>query len=287
MVIGLMTGLTGRLLLITIRKRTDLMLNEAFAHISEKVEAALQPQGFTRAKITSADENELVSLFTSENMAYSVIYYKDKHHTLLRECAMTDDGPDNNWKTLATWMFDPEHDTMKEASSIANDFCDALSAPSAVKKAKQAKKTKKSDDGNADPLFLSKRFITLFPELKDEIREEQDCYYPFRGVTFTRASIVPRVNKLVHEGREGELKKRGNILSTQYTKGDADTRSIITIVILNSIPEADEARIEEHLGDNLKKAFTYAKKYRNKTVKPEKEKKKKKTIAQRLEGMQR
>ena len=262
------------------------MLNEAFTHISDKVEAALQPQGFTRAKITSSDENELVSLFTSENMAYSVIYYKDKQHTLLRECAMTDEGPDNNWKTLATWMFDPERDTMKEASSIANDFCDAISAPSAIKKAKQAKKTKKSDDGNADPLFLSKRFLTLFPDMKDEIREEQDCYYPFRGVTFTKASIVPRVNRLVREGRTADLKKLGSILSAQYVNGDADARSIITIVILNSIPEEDESKLEEHLSDNLKKAFDFAKKYRYKTVKPEKEKKKKQTIAQRLEGMQ-
>ena len=262
------------------------MLNEAFNLISEKVEEALKPQGFTKVKISSTDENELVSMFTSENMAYSVIYYKDNMRTLLREGGMTDDGPDNKWKTLATWLFDPEHDTMKEANSIANDFCDALSAPSAVKKAKQAKKTKKSEDGNADPLFLAKRFITLFPDIQDEIREEQDCYYPFRGVTFTRASVVPRVNKLVREGKAGELKKLGSILSAQYTNGDADTRSIITIVILNSIPEEDESKIEEHLSDALKKAFTYAKKYRNKTVKPEKEKKPKKTIAQRLEGMQ-
>ena len=262
-----------------------MMLNEAFEHIAGRVEEKLAPQGFTRAKIASSDENELVALFTSENMAYSVIYYKDKQHTLLRECGMTDEGPDNEWKTLATWMFDPEHDTMKEAASIANDFCDAISAPSAVKKLKQAKK-KKSEDGNADPLFLAKRFATLFPDMKDEIRDEQDCYYPFRGVTFARASIVPRVNKLVHEGKAGELKKLGNLLNAQYVNGDIDTRSIITIVILNSIPEEDEAKIEEYLSDNLKKAFQHAKKWRNKTAKPEKEKKKKRTIAQRLEGMQ-
>lgn len=263
------------------------MLQNAFQHISDRVEEALKPQSFVKAKITASDDNELVSLYTSETMAYSVIYYKDRMHMLLRECAMTEDGPDNEWKTLATWMFDPERDTMKEAASIANDFCDAISAPTAVKKAKQAKKAKKSDDGNADPLFLSKRFITLFPDIQDEIRDEQDCYYPFRGATFAKASIVPRVNKLVHGGREAELKKLGNILSAQYTNGDADTRAIITIVILNSIPEEDEGRLEAYLDDNLKKAFTYAKKFRGKTVKPEKEKKKKRpTMAQRLEGMQ-
>lgn len=263
-----------------------IMLNEAFAHISERVEEALKPQGFSKAKIQSTDPNEMVSLYTSENMAYSVVYYIDEQHVILRECAMTDDGPDNKWKTLSTWMFDPERDTMKEAGSIANDFCDALSAPSAIKKAKQAKKSKKGDDGNADPLFLAKRFITLFPDIKDEIRDEQDCYYPFRGVTFARASIVPRVNKLVHSGKESDLKKLGAILSAQYTNGDIDTRSIITIVILNSIPEEDEQKIEPHLSDALKKAFAHSKKYRGKTVKPEKEKKKKKSIAQRLEGMQ-
>ena len=108
----------------------------------------------------------------------------------------------------------------------------------------------------------------------------------FRGVTFARASIVPRVNKLVKEGNKADLKKLGNILSTQYTNGDADTRAIITIVILNSIPEEDTVKLEEYMSDNLKKAYTFAQKWRGKTAKPEKEKKKKKTIVQRLEGMQ-
>ena len=87
-------------------------------------------------------------------------------------------------------------------------------------------------------------------------------------------------------GKAADLKKLGQILSTQYGNGDPDTRSIITIVILNSISAEYDAKIEEYLDDNLKKAFTYAKKYRNKTVKPEKEKKKRPTVAQRLEGMQ-
>lgn len=264
------------------------MLNEAFKTISDKVGAALAPQGFAKAKANAADDNELVSLYLSENLAYSVVYYRDKQHVVLRECPMTDDGPDNDWKTLATWMFDPEHDTLKEANSIANDFVEALSAPVAVNRVKQARKSKakKDDDGNADPLFLSKRFVTLFSDIKDEIREEEECYYPFRGVTFARASIVPRVNDLVKKGNKGELKKLGSILSAQYANGDADTRAIITVVILNSIPEEYEDRVEEFLSDTLKKAFDHAKKYRGKEVKPEKEKKQKKTIAQRLSSMQ-
>ena len=262
-----------------------MQLNEAFQVISDKVEVALIAQGFKKVKAESSDDNELVALFVTENIAYSIIYYKDRMHTLLRECPMTDDGPDNDWKTLATWMFNPEVDTVKEANSIANDFVDALSAPKAQKRAKQTKKSKgkKEDEGNADPVFLSKRFVTLFPELKEEIVLEEDSYYPFRGVTFAREHIVPKVNKLIESGNTAEIKKLCSILSAQYANGDADTRSIITIVIINSVPEQYDASLDEYFSEDLKKAAKYARKLRGKVVKPEVEKKKKQTVAQRLD----
>ena len=262
------------------------MLNEAFKVITDKVEAALTGQGFSKVKADAANDNELVSLYVSDNLAYSVVYYKDRTHMILRECPMTDDGPDNDWKTLATWMFDPDRDTLKEANSIGNDFVEALSAPTALKRVKQTKKSKgkKDDDGNADPLFLAKRFVTLFPDIKNEIMTEEDSYYPFRGATFARASIVPRVNKLIESGSDGELKKLGNILSTQYSNGDIDTRSIITIAILNSVDPKNDEKIMNYLSEDLKKAFIHSRKWRGKEVKPEKEKKKRPTIAQRLEG---
>ena len=262
------------------------MLNQAFDAICAKVEEALKEQDFTRVKAASNDDNEMVALFVSENLAYSVVYYIDKQHMIMRECGMTDEGPDNDWKTLATWMFDPEVDTMKEANSIGNDFVEAISAPKAIKKAKTAKKTKvkKDDEGNADPFFLAKRFVALFPELKDEIRNEEDCYYPFRSVTFFRASVVPKVQDYLERGRDAEFKKLMNLLSAQYANGDIDTRSIITIVILNSVNEKYDDKMMEYMSDDLKTAFTASRKFRGKTFKPEKPKKQRKTIAERLQG---
>ena len=94
------------------------MIEKAFEIISSKVEKALTARGFARVGVTNVDSSEIVSLFTSEAVAYSVVYYKRKKHMVLETCAMTDDGPDNDWKTLSTWMFDPERDTEKEAESI-------------------------------------------------------------------------------------------------------------------------------------------------------------------------
>lgn len=260
----------------------------AFKSVSDKVEGALLTQGFKKEKV-SPNEGEMVSLFTSDTVAYSVVYFTDKMHFVMRQCSMTEDGPDNEWKTLATWMFDPENDTTKEADSIANDFVDNCTSTVAVKRMKTMKKKKKKgdDEGTADPLFLSKRFVTFFPELKDEIKQEEDCYYPFRGVTFFRASIVPKLQSFVKTANKKELEKLGSLLSTQYSNGDVDTRSIITIVILNDMPEESYDAINAVLSEDLQRAWKNALKFKGKKVKPEKPKKKKKTMVQRLQDKQR
>ncbi len=249
------------------------MIKKAFNIVCDKVYAALENQGYKKNKVDNNDSSEMVALFTGENVAYSVIYYVDKMHMVMRSCAMTDDGPDNEWKTMATWMFNPETDSEREANSIGNDFADAVSTPVNIKRVKQTKKKKSSDDGNADPVFLAKRLVKLFPELKAEIKEEEDSYYPFRGVTFTREHIVPKVNALVAQGGKSELTKLMNILSAQYVNGDPDTRAIITIVIMNSIDEKHREVIEPLMSADLLKAYKSGLKYKGKKVKPEKVKK--------------
>lgn len=264
------------------------MQDKEFRLIADKLGEALAVQEIKEQKVSNDNDNEKVALFTNENIAYSVIYYFDKKYILLRSCTMTEEGPDNDWKTLATWMFDPETDGSKEAQSIANDFVEAVSSTVAIKRMKttKAKKKKSEDEGNADPIFLAKRFVSLFPELKEEIKEEDEFYYPFRGVTFTRAHIVPRVNEYIKTAKKAELEKLCQLLSTQYANGNADTRSIVTIVILNSIDESRWDDVNSCLSEDLQKAWKGARKFKGKKVKPEKPKKKKKTMVQRLSESQ-
>ena len=250
-------------------------IEKAFEIVNKKFEAVLNTQGFASQKVASTDSNELVTLYTGEAVAYSVIYYKDKKHMVLRSCDMTEDGPDNEWKTVATWIYDPLTDTEKEAESIANDFIDNVSAPVFKQVSRPKKKKKKdSDDGNGDPVFFSKRLVAVFPELKDEIREEQDSYEEFRAVTFTKEHIVPKVTELLSSGTDKEIDKLAEVLSAQYSYGDIDTRPLITIVILNSITDSDKKEaIKREMSDDLKKAWAAAEKYRGKKVKPAKQKK--------------
>ncbi|MGN0442193.1 MAG: hypothetical protein ACI4FO_05775 [Acutalibacteraceae bacterium] len=255
-----------------------MMINEAFDLICTRVQQALEAQGFNKLNVSNTGSDEMVSLYANDAIAYSVIYYADKNRMVLESCGMTEDGPDNDWRALATWMFDPEINDKKDANSIANDFVATVSAPVRQKaQQRQLKKKKRDEDGNVDPVFLYKRLVTVLPDLKDEIFNEEDCYDPFRSATFAKIFVVPKVNKLLSSGNRQQITKLGAVLSAQYKNGDMDCRSIITIVILNGIEgEKNEELMDEALDDMLKKAWKFARRYRDKEVKPEKPKKKSK-----------
>lgn len=265
----------GRYIFVKSERKIKLEFKKAFEIIIGKVEEELVKQGYQKQKVAADNGEELVALFTSENLAYSVVYYKKKEQMVLRSCTMTEDGPDNEWKTLATWLYDELVGTQKDAESIANDFVECVSNSVAIKRAKQIKqKKKKDDDGTADPKFLAKRFVTFFPELKDEIKNEEDCYFPFRGATFAKEHIAPKIDMYIKRSNKAEVKKLADVFNLQYGNGDIDTRSIITIVLLNSLEQEEFDVLSEHFDDELKLAALAARKYKGKTVKPEAPKKK-------------
>lgn len=247
-------------------------------NITNKVAEVLEPQGYIRQSVDS--DKDYAALFTGESNAYMVMYNAQKKLTALKVCGINDGAPDNQWKSISTWIFDPETDSIKEANSIGNDFADSLSTnkPRISNKGKK----KNSDDGNADPKFFCKRMVNVFPELKEEIWEEEDGYNPFRGATFTEGHIVPRVNELLKTGNKQQIEKLASILNSQYSAGNLDTRSIITIIVLNGIKPELESKIEELLDNDLSKAWKYARKYRTKKVKPEKVKTVNPSFAERL-----
>ncbi|HCA04821.1 MAG TPA: hypothetical protein DEO32_02865 [Ruminococcaceae bacterium] len=248
---------------------------KAFELIAGKVEEELTKTGYTRQKVAADEGDNLVALFTSTNVAYSVVYFTDKQQMVLRSCAMTEEGPDNEWKTLSTWLYDDYVASQKDAESIANDFVEGVSSTAAIKRAKQIKqKKKKSDDGNADPKFLAKRFVTYFPELKEEIKQEEDCYYPFRGATFAKEHIAPKIKQYLARANSKECEKLAGVFNLQYGNGDVDTRSIITIVLLNSLDDSEYEKLSEYFDEDMEKAGKAARGFIGKQVKPERPKKK-------------
>lgn len=254
------------------------MDNKAFELIAGKVEEALIDQGFVRQKVDMGGKKEQIALFTGDGTAYSVFYDSEVKKYFLRTCGMSEDGPDNQWKNIALWLFDPETDSLREAEGIAADFVETVEGPKrkAIVK-QQSKKRREADESNVDPLFFCNRLVNVFPELKEEIRFEKDHYESFRGVTFAREKVAPKVQALLKTpGEQQKREKLFTVLNDLYNVGDLDVRGIITMVILNSL-EGDAMEIaREGLNPALQKAWKNALKFKGKKVKPEKKKKPKK-----------
>ena len=266
------------------------MDQKAFGLIADRVEQALAEQGFAKTGGPAKDDDGYSVLYTGENVAYSVFYDEGKKRFELRTCAMTDEGPDKNWKNLSTWLFDTEENTMSEAEGIANDFVDTIQGPKRIAAIQQTKKKKKKDEESTnDPLFFFNRMVGIFPELKEEMNQERIVYGQVRPVTFAKAHLLPKMEALGEKYPDSEpFKRMCTLLNDMYQSGDMDVRSIITIVLLNGIqkPEVIES-MKPLFSEDLSKSYAHAVKYKGKTVKPEKKKKPKKYTAETLDEMKR
>ena len=253
------------------------LITKAFDTVNVKLFKVLEQKGFKKQNVSNSPDGLLTSLYIGDSVAYSVVYDKSKKHMLLQSCAVSSGEPDNEWHKISACIFDPRSDDLKSAESIARDFIESVDTDKKVV-LKQQRKRAKGEDGNGDPIFFYKRLVTVFPELKDEIKYEELNFVPFRAVNFGREHVVNRVNALLASKNKAAIKKLGEILGNQYDYGDLSVRSVITIVILNSIPEKDRELMNEYLNDDMKKAWSYAIKFKDKNVKPEREKAKKRSF---------
>lgn len=259
-------------------------INKAFEVACSKTEQLLLSKGYEKAAVAPS-ETQLNVMYVGEN-AYSIIYTFSNKKIILRSCGADEGEPDNKWKTLATWLYDPETDGIKEAESIADDFVDTIRGPKQATAIQKQKKRKKDGENTVDPLFLANRMVTYFPELKDEIAYEKAHYSDFRGITFAEEHIVERFAKLVEKSDEKKLEKLSQGLSALYTAGDLDTKGIITYDMLNAV-ESDEKfnSLISAFSDADKKIAKAARKLRGKKLRPEKPKKRKKFISDTLNNM--
>ena len=215
-------------------------------------------------------ENEII--FLNNEIAYS-IFYKD-NTIYLRCCKIINGNIDNNWKSLSQWLFDANVNTNADALSIASDFAQTMFGnKSKRKKVKTTKQKSNSDDG-VNPMFLINRIVSIFPDLREDMKYEKEYYDSFRHITFIKEKVMPCINDSLDNSKEDTIKKFCNIINDMYVQGDFDVQSIITVVILNSIYEnKNKELIEKNLNEELNKAWKMSLKFKNSNIRPEKKKK--------------
>ncbi len=264
------------------------MDQKTFGLVADKTGEVLNGLGYRRQGNPAQGEEGLSVVYVGENNAYSVLYRDAKKRFELRSCDVADHEPEGRWKTVSMWLYDPETDAPGEARSIADDFVETIKGPQQIAAVRNKKKKKKTEDDANDPLFFYNRFVNIFPDLKGEITEEKAAYGDIRAVTFGREKLLPRLEALCSAGTDQDRISRAcTLLSDQYVNGDLDVRSIITIVLLNGLSAAAVANLAPQFGEELAKGYKSGVKMKGKKVKPEKQKKREKIMAETLNEMDR
>ena len=259
------------------------MDQKTFDLVASQVSTALQEKGFAPYKGEQPEDGRQM-ICVDDEAAYGVFYSNAKKQFTLRACSSVDGVPDDKWKTISTWLFDPETDSAAQEQEIAEDFLGTIRGPKRGSSTmRPQKKHRKDDDANVDSLFFFNRFVGVFPELKDELNTERDTYGRLRAMTFAREKLLPKLEQLCSENTDHDSVNRcATLFNELYMNGDLDVRSLVTIELLNRLSGKAVENLAPMFDDNMKKGYTAGLRMKGKKVKPEKQTKMKKMMAATL-----
>ena len=255
---------------------------KAFELIETGLQEELEKQGFSPAQPLEDPAGKAV-MFVAEDVAYSLLYDVKRQRFELRSTTLKEGEP-GTWRSLSLWLFDEKEGTRADAESILGDFLEVVQGPKRVAVVQQ-KRRNKDGDRTVDPLFFCNRLVNIFPELKDELNQEKITYGQVRYTTFLKEHVVGRCEDLANRYPDSDpMKKLCALLDDMYKNGDLDTRSLVTITLLNGLSDGAFQATQDRLGEELQKSSKFSRKLKGKKIKPEKKKKQKKVVAKPLDN---
>ncbi len=217
---------------------------EAYNLIIETISKILDAKNF---KPVDLDDG---SYFTNGTVAVKVCYNDDRELFTLEHSVMDGDTPSTDWKTLSSWLF-AANAPVKEAKSIANDFEDSLREFLGVKPATAKTSTaaaalpsKGVDGDEPTPSVLAGRFLTVFPQFKEEYNKYVTEKGTFLYVLFFEEVAAPHLGALLDANDKKRLEKFFDMLNFVYCNGNKEVRAVVSAAILANALRGNPARME-------------------------------------------
>lgn len=213
-------------------------INEAFRIIEKNLGEINSELGFSK---TSQDDNSIT--FTGEKGVYKVVY--DPSSSIMSFDCAYENVENPEFKTLSRSLFDTESYNERDAKSLSNEITDELTSLFKTKKKVDLDKVKmpkavsrtKAKNGviSYDTDSLANRFGTLYPEMKDSIKENIAKYGEFLPETFFTEIGTPKVIDVIANGTETEQKKLFKMLNEIYEDGTNEVQDVIGVTILGEM----------------------------------------------------
>lgn len=213
-------------------------ISEVFRLIEKQLEKTNTELGFSKA---SSEESSIS--FSGDKGIYRIVY--DAQTSIMAfECAY-DNSDEAQFNTISRSLFDAETYDERDAKSLANEINDEITSLFNVKKQVNLDKVKmpkavsrtKAKNGivSYDTDSLANRFGTLYPDMKDAIKENIAKYGEFLPETFFMEVGTARVMDIIANGSDADCKKLFRMLNEIYEDGINEVQDIIGVTILGEM----------------------------------------------------
>lgn len=213
-------------------------ISEVFRLIEKQLEKINTELGFSKA----GSEESSIS-FSGDKGIYRIVY--DAQTSIMAfECAY-DNSDEAQFNTISRSLFDAETYDERDAKSLANEINDEITSLFNVKKQVNLDKVKmpkavsrtKAKNGivSYDTDSLANRFGTLYPDMKDAIKENIAKYGEFLPETFFMEVGTARVMDIIANGSDADCKKLFRMLNEIYEDGINEVQDIIGVTILGEM----------------------------------------------------
>lgn len=213
-------------------------ISEVFRLIEKQLEKTNTELGFSKA----GSEESSIS-FSGDKGIYRIVY--DAQTSIMAfECAY-DNSDEAQFNTISRSLFDTETYDERDAKSLANEINDEITSLFNVKKQVNLDKVKmpkavsrtKAKNGivSYDTDSLANRFGTLYPDMKDAIKENIAKYGEFLPETFFMEVGTARVMDIIANGSDADCKKLFRMLNEIYEDGINEVQDIIGVTILGEM----------------------------------------------------
>lgn len=246
-----------------------LELNYALEHIMKGIDETVTEYGFRPEYPNGVfppqlpiekDGEKSVIMYRSERGRIRIEHLGDK---LSLFCAKADDeAPDDDMKRASLSLLDLENFNDKDLKYIYEEYIETFQKLFSQKNAGAGKKMPtpvsrtqaKSGALAYDANTLGSRFTTIYPELRDEYKNNLELYGEFLAEDFFVNHGNKYVIETIKENDKIKMRKLFNLLNDIYEDGTNDTQSLVAVTILGSSLAANPELIDiakEHFSDTM------------------------------------
>lgn len=214
-------------------------ISEVFKIVEKNLDEINSELGFA---VKSREDNSIS--FSGEKGVYRLVF--DSSNSIMAfECAYDTESQEPEFNTLSRSLFDPASYNEKDAKSLSNEIKDELSSLfkarkkvnlDKVKMPKAVSRTKaKNGVTSYDTDSLANRFGTLYPDMKEAVKENIVKYGEFLPETFFTEIGTQRVIDVIASGNDADVKKLFKMLNEVYEDGTNEVQDIIGVTILGEM----------------------------------------------------